>query len=77
MKILSYIFYIIAVITALVASFGILVQLFPDYGLFHVLVGLIGSAMFFPLIPIYPAIHDGEWTYLIVCYLSILFGVIF
>ena len=77
MKILSYIFYLIAVMTALSASFEILVQLFPDYGLFHILVGLIGSAMFFPLIPIYPAIHDGEWVYLIVCYLSILLGIIF
>ncbi len=63
--------------TALTASFEILVQLFPDYGMFHVLVGLIGSAMFFPLIPIYPVIHNSEWIYLIVCYLSILLGIIF
>ena len=41
-----------------------------------VLVGFIGTAMFFPLIPIYPLINDGDWIYLIVCYVSILLGVI-
>jgi hypothetical protein len=40
------------------------------------LVGFIGTAMFFPLIPIYPLINDGDWIYLIVCYVSILLGVI-
>ena len=50
--------------------------MFPEYGLFHILIGFIGTAMFFPLIPLYPAINDGEWIYLTLCYLSILFGVI-
>ena len=76
MKILSYIFYAIAVLTAFSASFEILEQMFPDYGLFHIMVGFIGTAMFFPLVPLYPAIYYGEIIYLVVCYLSILFGVI-
>lgn len=77
LKIFSYLFYVIAIASALAASFNILQQMFPEYGIFHVLVGLVGTLMFFPLIPIYPAINDGEWIYLIVCYLSIFLGVIF
>ena len=76
MKILSYLFYAIAVLSAYSASFEILEQMFPDYGFFHVMIGFIGTAMFFPLVPIYPAFNDGKWVYLIVCYLSIIFGVI-
>ena len=76
MKILSYLFYLIAILAAFTASFEILVQMFPDYGVFHILVGFIVTAMFFPLVPLYPAIYYGEIIYLVVCYLSILFGVI-
>jgi len=75
-KILSYIFYAIAISTSLYASFQILSQTFPEYGIFHILIGFIGTAMFFPLIPIYPLINDSDWTYLIICYVSILIGVI-
>ena len=77
LKILSYVFYLVAMLSALSASFEILLQIFPDYGVFHILVGFIGTAMFFPLIPIYPALNDGNWIYLIICYLSILLGVVF
>tara|TARA_B000000557_G_C20617356_1_gene376540 strand:- start:246 stop:503 length:258 start_codon:yes stop_codon:yes gene_type:complete len=76
MKYLSYIFYLIAILAALSAGFQILNQMFPDYGIFHLIVGFIGTAMFFPLVPIYPAINNGEWIYLITCYFSILLGVI-
>ena len=77
MKVLSYVFYSIAILSALAAGFEILAQVFPDYGVFHILVGFVGTAMFFPIIPIYPALNDGNWIYLIVCYLSILLGVVF
>ena len=76
LKILSYVFYSIAIATSFIASFEILAQTFPEYGVFHMLVGFVGTAMFFPLIPIYPLINDGDWIYLIVCYVSILLGVI-
>ena len=76
MKYLSYLFYLIAILAALSAGFQILNQMFPDYGIFHLIVGFIGTAMFFPLVPIYPAINNGEWIYLITCYFSILIGVI-
>ena len=48
MRVLSYVFYSIAILSAL-AFFGfeILAQMFPDYGVFHILVGFIGTAMFF------------------------------
>ena len=76
MKYLSYLFYLVAIIAALSAGFQILNQMFPDYGIFHLLIGFIGTAMFFPLVPIYPAINDGEWIYLTICYFAILLGVI-
>ncbi len=75
-KFLSYAFYSIAVITSFFASFQILAQTFPEYGVFHILVGFIGTAMFFPLIPIYPLINEGDWAYIIICYVSILLGII-
>ena len=75
-KFLSYAFYSIAVITSFFASFQILAQTFPEYGVFHILVGFIGTAMFFPLIPIYPLINEGDWVYIIICYVSILLGII-
>ena len=61
---------------SLFVTFQILSQTFPNYSIFHIIVGFIGTAMFFPLIPIYPLINDGEWLYLLICYASILFGVI-
>ncbi len=76
-KVLSYSFYLISISIAFIVSFQILNQMFPEYGIFHLLVGFIGTTMFFPLIPIYPAINDGEWLYAILCYTCILFGVIF
>ena len=76
LRILSYLFYAISIGIAFIVSFQILSEMFPEYGIFHILVGFIGTAMFFPLIPLYPAINNGEWAYLILCYLSILFGVI-
>jgi len=76
LRIFSYLFYVISIGIAFIVSFQILNEMFPEYGIFHMLVGFIGTAMFFPLIPLYPAINNGEWIYLILCYLSILFGVI-
>ena len=76
LRVVSYMFYTIAIITSFFASFGILSQTFPEYGIFHILVGFIGTAMFFPLIPIYPLVNNGDWIYLIICYVSILLGVI-
>ena len=77
LKAISYIFYLLSVSIAFFVSFQILNQMFPEYGIFHILVGFIGTAMFFPLIPIYPAVTDGDWIYLVLCYISIIFGVIF
>ncbi len=76
LKVFSYAFYAISIIIAFFVSFQILNQMFPEYGIFHILIGFIGTAMFFPLIPLYPAVNDGEWSYLILCYICILFGVI-
>ena len=76
LKAFSYLFYTIAMCIALLVSFQTLNQMFPEYGIFHILIGFIGTAMFFPLIPLYPAVNEGEWSYLLLCYACILFGVI-
>tara|TARA_B100000614_G_C14463825_1_gene459580 strand:+ start:724 stop:987 length:264 start_codon:yes stop_codon:yes gene_type:complete len=72
----GYIFYLIAVVAGYFAAYGILIQVFPDYGVFHVIVGSVVSLMFFPLIPLYPGIMLGDWSLAVICYLSILIGVI-
>lgn len=74
--ILSYICYLIAILAGYTAAYGILIQMFPDYGLLELSIGFVGTAMFFPLIPLYPAISSGDWTIAIVCYIFIMFGVI-
>ena len=77
MRVLSYASYAIAILSALAAGFEILAQMFPDYGVFHILVGFVGTAMFFPLVAIFTVLYDGNWIYLIICYLSILLGIFF
>jgi len=75
--ILSYISYFIALIAGYAAAYEILLQMFPDYGFIHIMIGGIVSLMFFPIIPLYPGIMTGEWTLAILCYIAIFFGVIF
>jgi len=76
-SVMSYLFYFIALIAGYAAAYEILLQMFPDYGLIHIVVGGTISLMFFPLIPLYPGIMSGEWTLAILCYIAIFFGVIF
>ena len=76
-SILSYIFYFIALVTGYAAAYEILLQMFPDYGFIHIMIGGIVSLMFFPIIPLYPGIMNSEWTLAILCYVAIFFGVIF
>ena len=73
---LSYIFYFLAVIAGYYASYGLLIQVFPEYGFFHILIGSVVTLMFFPIIPLYPAFTFGNWTPAVICYVSILIGVI-
>ena len=58
--ILSYIFYFIAIIAGYVAAYDLMIQIFPEFGLFEVLVGFIATAMFFPLVPIYSGFNRLE-----------------
>ena len=76
LSLIGYIFYFVAVVSGYLAAYGILTQVFPDYGLFHIVIGGVVSLMFFPIIPLYPGIMLGDWTLAIVCYFSILIGVI-
>ena len=76
LSLLGYIFYFIAAAAGYLAAYGILIQVFPDYGVLHIIVGGVVSLMFFPIIPLYPGIMLGDWTLAIICYLSILAGVI-
>ena len=74
--ILSYIFYSIAVIAGYMAAYDLLLQIFPDFGLLEILVGFITTAMFFPLVPLYSGLMNGEWILAIICFGSIFVGVI-
>lgn len=74
--ILSYFFYIVAIAAGYTAAFDLLIQLFPDYGFVELTAGFFVTAMFFPLVPLYPGIDSGEWLLAIVCYTSLIFGVI-
>ena len=74
--IFSYIFYFIAIIAGYVAAYDLLIQIFPEFGLFEVLVGFIATAMFFPLVPIYYGFTNGEWMLAIICFGFIFLGVI-
>ena len=74
--ILSYIFYFIAIITGYIAAYNLLIQIFPEFGIFEVLVGFIATEMFFPLVPIYSGFTNGEWMLTIICFGSIFLGVI-
>ena len=75
-NIMSYFFYLIAIVAGYIAAFDFLVQVFPDYGFFELTAGFFATAMFFPLVPLYPGINNGEGLLAIVCYSSITLGVI-
>jgi len=75
-KILSLLFYLVAALSGLAAGYTILIEMFPEYGILHLSIGLAASAMFFPLIPLYPGFAKGQWIYAIICYISIMLGVI-
>ena len=48
----------------------------PDYGFIELTTGFFVTLMFFPLVPLYPGINSGEWLLAIICYVSIMLGVI-
>jgi hypothetical protein len=73
---MSYFFYLVSAIAGYMAAFDLLVQVFPDYGFIELTTGFFVTLMFFPLVPLYPGIDNGEWLLAIVCYVSIMLGVI-
>ena len=75
-SLVGYIFYFVAIVAGYLAAYGILAQVFPDYGILHVIIGSVVSLMFFPLLPLYPGVMLGDWTLAVICYTSILLGVI-
>ena len=75
-SLIGYIFYFVAIVAGYLAAYGILAQVFPDYGILHVIIGSVVSLMFFPLLPLYPGVMLGDWTLAVICYTSILLGVI-
>lgn len=75
-SLIGYVFYLVAVVAGYLAAYGILIQVFPDYGILHMIIGGVVSLMFFPLIPLYPGVMLGDWTLALICYISILLGVI-
>tara|TARA_B100000886_G_scaffold102164_2_gene67870 strand:+ start:6336 stop:6599 length:264 start_codon:yes stop_codon:yes gene_type:complete len=75
-NLIGYVFYLVAVVAGYLAAYGILIQVFPDYGILHIIIGGVVSLMFFPLIPLYPGVMLGDWTLALICYISILLGVI-
>ena len=74
-KILSYIFYIIGILAGYLASYELLLQVSPDYGVLGFAGWFVVTAMFFPLAPLFPAISFGNWMFAIVCYVAIAIGV--
>lgn len=73
---MSYFFYLVAIFAGYIAAFDLLIQVFPDYGFLELTAGFFVTAMFFPLVPLYPGVNSGEWFLAIICYVSIMFGVI-
>ena len=74
--ILKYLFFIIGVLAGFAASYDMLVQAYPDFGILGFTGWFVMTAMFFPLAPLYPGIVSGNWMFLIVCYSAFAIGVI-
>ncbi len=74
--VISYLFYLVAIISGYMAAFDLLIQVFPNYGFLELTAGFFVTAMFFPLVPLYPGVNNGEWLLAIICYGSIMLGVI-
>ncbi|MBH44551.1 MAG: hypothetical protein CMD88_03755 [Gammaproteobacteria bacterium] len=76
-KLISYLFYIVAIIAGYLASYELLLQVVPEFGAIAFTGWFIVTAMFFPLAPFYPGITAGNWMFAIVCYVAIAIGVVF
>ena len=76
-KYLSYFSYLIAILAGYLASYELLLQVFPDYGPVSFTGWFLVTAMFFPLAPFYPGVVFGNWMFAIVCYIAISIGVMF
>ena len=74
--ILKYLFFIIVVLAGFAASYGMLMQVYTDFGILGFTGWFVMTAMFFPLAPFYPGIVSGNWIFLIVCYSAFAIGVI-
>ena len=81
-KILSYICYAIGFIAGYVASYQLLVEVYPNYGFDFLSVIVFAAWFFFTLelfyiMPLYPGLFLGEWALSIICYGSFVVGIIF
>ena len=74
-KIMSYLFYVVAIIAGYTAAYDLLLQMFPDFGFLELAIGFVATAMFFPLVPLYPWFNSGEWLLALICYACIFIGV--
>tara|TARA_B100001750_G_scaffold230397_1_gene226786 strand:- start:131 stop:415 length:285 start_codon:yes stop_codon:yes gene_type:complete len=81
-KVLSNICYAIGFIAGYIASYQLLLEVYPSYS-FDFLTVIIYAAWFFftlevfYLLPLYPGLFLGEWTLSIICYGSFVVGIIF
>ena len=78
-KVLSNICYAIGFIAGYIASYQLLLEVYPSYSfdfLNQQYIFLFQLEVFY-LLPLYPGLFLGEWTLSIICYGSFVVGIIF
>ena len=76
LKYLSYCFYFIGFFAGFMGSYVLLLDVFPDFGIFIFAVWLFLTLEVFYLLPLYPGLFHNEWTLSIICYGSFILGII-
>ena len=75
-KLLTYICYAIGFFVGFAAGHELLLDIYPDYGIFIFLAWFFFMLELFYVIPFYPAFMYGDWTYTYISIPAFLIGII-
>lgn len=75
-KLLTNICYAIGFLVGFAAGHELLIDVYPDYGIFIFLAWFFFMLELFYIIPFYPAFMHGDWTYTYISIPAFLIGII-
>ena len=75
-KYLSYLLYAIGFASGFAASYELLMDVYPSFGIFIFLAWFFFTLELFYIIPFYPAFFLNDWSFVLISYPSFILGII-